>query len=56
MTNNKSAARLNESQRRHYEVLLARLERTLAQLEAAARDDTSRTVLTVVESDRSRAR
>jgi hypothetical protein len=44
-------ARLNESQRRHYEVLFARLERTLVQLEAAARGDDAATVLTVVEAD-----
>ena len=43
--------RLNESQRRHYEVLFARLERTLVQLETAARGDEPRTVLTIVESD-----
>jgi len=43
--------RLNESQRRHYEVLFARLERTLVQLEAAALEDEPRTVLTVVETD-----
>ncbi len=49
--NNEAEPRLNESQRRHYEVLFARLERTLVQLEAAARDDDARTTLTVVESD-----
>jgi hypothetical protein len=51
MINNEGAARLNESQRRHYEVLFAKLERNLVELEAAARDDADRTVLTVVESD-----
>ncbi len=51
MTNNEGEARLNESQRRHYEVLFARLERTLVQLEAAARNEEPRTVLTVVEPD-----
>src|SRR4051812_29155206 len=48
---NEAAPLLNESQRRHYEVLFARLERTLVQLEAAARDDDARTALTIVESD-----
>jgi hypothetical protein len=48
---NEAEPRLNESQRRHYEVLFARLERTLVQLEAAARDDDARTALTIVESD-----
>src|SRR5689334_6110301 len=43
--------RLNDSQRRHYEVLFARLERTLVHLEAAARGDDAHTVLTVVEAD-----
>ena len=43
--------RLNESQRRHYEVLFARLERTLVHLEVAARGDDAHTVLTVVEAD-----
>jgi hypothetical protein len=42
---------LNGSQRRHYEVLFARLERSLVQLDAAARDEDARTVLTVVERD-----
>jgi hypothetical protein len=51
MTNNDGPVRLNESQRRHYEVLFARLERTLLHLEAAAREDDARTVLTVVEPD-----
>jgi hypothetical protein len=51
MTNDEGAARLNESQRRHYEVLFARLERTLVQLESAARGDDAGTVLTVVERD-----
>lgn len=51
MTDNEGPARLNESQRRHYEVLFARLERTLVQLEAATRDDDPRTVLTVVQAD-----
>jgi hypothetical protein len=51
MTDNEGPARLNESQRRHYEVLFARLERTLVQLEAAARDEDAGTVLTVVQSD-----
>jgi hypothetical protein len=51
MTDNEGPARLNESQRRHYEVLFARLERTLVQLEAAARADDPRTVLTVVQAD-----
>src|ERR1700743_1962893 len=51
MTNNEGSARLNESQRRHYEVLFAKLERSLVELEAAARDDDVRTVLTVVDSD-----
>ena len=46
-----SRVRLNDSQRRHYEVLFARLERTLAHLETAARGDEVRTVLTVVEAD-----
>src|SRR5688572_14941731 len=44
-------ARLNDSQRRHYEVLFARLERTLVHLEAASRGEDARTVLTVVEPD-----
>jgi hypothetical protein len=48
---NDEGARLNDSQRRHYEVLFARLERTLLHLDAAAREDDTRTVLTVVESD-----
>jgi hypothetical protein len=48
---NEGPARLNESQRRHYEVLFARLERTLMQLDAAAREDDARTVLTVVQPD-----
>ena len=43
--------RLNESQRRHYEVLFARLERTLVQLENAALGNEARTVLTVVDPD-----
>jgi hypothetical protein len=43
--------RLNDSQRRHYEVLLSRLERTLVHLETAARGDDARTTLTVVEED-----
>jgi hypothetical protein len=51
MTNHEGAARLNDSQRRHYEVLFARLERTLVQLEAAARGDDAQTALTVVEHD-----
>ena len=51
MTQNESAARLNESQRRHYEVLFAKLERTLVALESAARGDDARTVLTIVHSD-----
>jgi hypothetical protein len=51
MTKHEGVARLNESQRRHYEVLFARLERTLVQLEAAAHGDEPRTVLTVVERD-----
>ena len=51
MTNDEGLARLNESQRRHYEVLFARLERTLVQLEAAARENDTRTVLTVVQAD-----
>ena len=51
MINNDGPARLNESQRRHYEVLFARLERSLVELEAAARDDDARTLLTVVQSD-----
>jgi hypothetical protein len=51
MTNNEGAATLNESQRRHYEVLLARLERTLVQLGAAARGEELHTVLTRVEAD-----
>src|SRR5687768_11265547 len=46
-----SRVRLNDSQRRHYEVLLARLERTLVHLETTARGDHTRTVLTVVEDD-----
>jgi hypothetical protein len=46
-----SRVRLNESQRRHYEVLFARLERTLVHLETAARDDDAQAVLTVVEAD-----
>lgn len=48
---NEGQARLNDSQRRHYEVLFARLERTLMHLDAAAREDEAGTVLTVVESD-----
>lgn len=44
-------AGLNDSQRRHYEVLFARLERTLVYLETAARGDDGRTVLTIVEAD-----
>lgn len=51
MINDDDAARLNESQRRHYEVLFAKLERNLLELEAATRDDGDRTVLTVFESD-----
>lgn len=51
MIKNEGPARLNESQRRHYEVLFAKLERSLVQLEAAARDDDAGTVLTVVQSD-----
>ena len=46
-----SRVRLNESQRRHYEVLFARLERTLVHLEMAARGNDAPTVLTVVEAD-----
>ena len=49
--NNEAEPVLNESQRRHYEVLFGRLERTLVQLEAAARDTDPRTALTVVEPD-----
>jgi len=48
---NEGPARLNDSQRRHYEVLFARLERTLVQLDAAARGEDAATVLTVVEAD-----
>src|SRR3569833_455977 len=48
---NEGSARLNDSQRRHYEVLFARLERTLVQLEAAARGDDAVTMLTVVEAE-----
>jgi len=51
MTDNEGAARLNESQRRHYEVLFAKLERNLVELEAAAHDGEIPTKLTVVESD-----
>jgi hypothetical protein len=51
MTNNEGPVQLNESQRRHYEVLFAKLERSLVQLEAAAREDDSRTVLTLVQTD-----
>ncbi|HEY4307516.1 MAG TPA: hypothetical protein VGM82_23785 [Gemmatimonadaceae bacterium] len=51
MANNEGAARLNDSQRRHYEVLFAKLERNLMELEAAARDEKLETVLNVFESD-----
>ena len=49
--NNQGEPRLNESQRRHYEVLFARLERTLVHLEAATRGEDAQTELTVVDSD-----
>jgi hypothetical protein len=51
VTDNAGSVRLNDSQRRHYEVLFARLERTLVHLADAARADDARTVLTVVERD-----
>jgi hypothetical protein len=51
MTDDAGPARLNESQRRHYEVLFARLERTLIHLEEAARGNDARPMLTVVEAD-----
>ena len=43
--------RLSESQRRHYEVLFARLERTLLLLEEAAQAGEARTTLTAVDAD-----
>ena len=43
--------RLNTSQRRHYEIVFARLERSLMQLETAAHGDVPRTTLTIVDSD-----
>lgn len=51
MTHDASRVRLSDSQRRHYEVLFARLERSLVHLETAMRGDDARTVLTVVEPD-----
>lgn len=51
MINNDGPARLNDSQRRHYEVLFAKLERSLVQLAAAARDDDASTTFVRVESD-----
>jgi hypothetical protein len=49
--NETGAVRLNDNQRRHYEVLLGRLERSLAQLESAGRGDDARTMLTVADAD-----
>jgi hypothetical protein len=51
MTQDEGPPRLNQSQRRHYEVLFARLERTLVLLEDAAAGNEPRTVLSVVEHD-----
>ena len=51
MAHDQGSVRLNESQRRHYQILFARLERSLMQLETAARGEAPRTTLTVVESD-----
>jgi hypothetical protein len=51
MTPDDNAIRLNESQRRHYEVLFARLERTLAHLETATRGGDPRLHLTDVHDD-----
>jgi hypothetical protein len=51
MTDDARSVRLSDNQRRHYEVLFARLERTLVHLEDAARGNDARTVLTLVEAD-----
>src|SRR5262249_10122268 len=51
MPHDQRPVRLNESQRRHYEILFARLERSLMQLEIAARGEIPRTTFTLVESD-----
>ena len=51
MTHDQGSVRLNENQRRHYEILFARLERSLMQLETAARGEVPRLTLTIVESD-----